>query len=68
MRRACVLALPHVLSVALNAGCRLISEPSDFGDGTVMAWLESDRALPGSFTQQIVIDGDSVRFAYDLDT
>lgn len=68
MRRACVLALPSIVSAAVRAGARIIGEPADFGDGTIMAWLESDLALPGLFQQQVVIDGDSVRFAYDLDT
>jgi hypothetical protein len=68
MRRAFVLALPSVVSAAVSAGARLIQPASDFGDGTVLAWLESEHVLPGSYSQHIVIDGDSVRFAYDLDT
>jgi hypothetical protein len=67
-RRACVLALPSIVSAALSAGARLIQPTSDFGDGTVLAWLDGEHVLPGSYSQQIVIDGDSVRFAYDLTT
>jgi len=69
MNKACVLAKPDVLAAAVSSGARLIGEPSSHDDaGTLMAWVEHESILPGSRSQYIVIDGDSVRFAYDLDT
>lgn len=68
MNKACVLANAETIGAAMSSGVHLISQPADFGDGKLIAWLAGEHVLPGSMLQQIVIDGDYVRFAYDLDT